>query len=155
MRRNSFTVLLVLMCLTFSCKATRVVSVEALLKQPEKFNHAKVTIAACYVKAFEKTILAPCSGPVSIDNSIWVDSGDFVEATARVTTNPASKPSLAIPSLKQNERSAYLRLLEQPVGTSTSVVVEGEFQTTAAGGYGPGYKSRLILHRVLEIKTDR
>lgn len=126
-------------------------SVEALLQHPDKFNHLKVTVAGCYIKDFEKTVLGPCVGASSPDNSIWVDTSDYAVASASVTSDTALKPTLAIPSLSPQERTEYLRLVKQASGTSTSVVLEGEFQTTILGRYGADYRNRLILHRVLHI----
>ncbi len=156
MPRNSptFTMLLVLVCVMVSCRSSGVITVSVLLQQRENFNHMEVTVAGCYVKAFEKTVLGPCSGQTSPDNSIWVDSAEYALATAPVAASTASKPTLPVPALSEQQRATYLRLLKQPPG-STSVVVQGEFQTTTSGGFGPGYRNRLILHRVLEIKADR
>jgi len=153
--RLTFAVGVVLVCVTSSCQPSRVVSVEALLQHPERFNHLRVTVAGCYVKGFERTVLGPCARQTSPANSVWVDSTEYALAEASVTSDAGSKPTLAIPVLSRQERARYLRLLKQPSGTITSVLVQGEFQTATSGGYGPGYKNRLILHRVLQIKANQ
>ena len=45
----------------------------------------------------------------------------------------------------------YHRLMTAPNGTRTSVIVEGEFQSSKDEIYGVGCKTRIILHRVVSI----